>query len=290
MNNHYLGTPDARRATKAVIYARVSSTKQVTDGAGLGSQETRCREYAGHRRLDVVEVFQDDVSGSLKDRPGMKALLAFLKRHSKKEPYVVIIDDISRLARGVTAHFELRAAIQMAGGILESPSVEFGEDADSELQEYILATVAQHQRKKNAEQTRNRMRARAMGGYWVSKPPIGYRMERKAGHGRMLVPNQPYAAIIAEAFEGYASGRFETLSEVKRFLESKPVWPKDRKGEVHPERVHEMFARAVYAGHISYPDFGLYLVPGKHELLVSLATWQAAQERHKGMAKAPAMS
>jgi hypothetical protein len=48
--------------------------------------------------------------------------------------------------------------------ILESPSVEFGDDADSELREYILATVAQHQRRKNAEQTLNRMRSRVMNG------------------------------------------------------------------------------------------------------------------------------
>lgn len=31
-------------ATKAVIYARVSGAKQVREGDGLASQETRCRE------------------------------------------------------------------------------------------------------------------------------------------------------------------------------------------------------------------------------------------------------
>jgi hypothetical protein len=34
---------------KAVIYCRVSGTKQVREGDGLGSQETRCREFAGHK-------------------------------------------------------------------------------------------------------------------------------------------------------------------------------------------------------------------------------------------------
>jgi hypothetical protein len=69
------------------------------------------------------------------------------------------------LARGVKAHIELRSAIALAGGMLESPSLEFGDDADSELQEFILATVAQHQRRKNAEQTANRMQARVLNGY-----------------------------------------------------------------------------------------------------------------------------
>ena len=274
------------KPAKAVIYCRVSSIKQTREGDGLSSQETRCREFAGHRGYAVVEVFRDDVSGSLKERPGMRAMLAFLKRQ-RKEPHVVVIDDISRLARGMETHIELRAAIAIAGGVLESPSVEFGEDADSELREYILATVAQHQRRKNAEQTTNRMRARAMSGYCVTKAPIGYRMERKPGHGKMLVRDEPYASIVAEALTGYASGRFETIVEVKRFLESQPAWPKDKRGEVHQERVNELFSRPIYAGHITHEQWGLHLIPGKHEALVPLEIWLAAQDRHAGIARAP---
>ncbi len=274
------------KPTKAVIYCRVSSVKQTTDGDGLASQQTRCREFAGHRGYDVVEIFNDDVSGSTRERPGMRAMLAYLKRHHKDQT-VVIIDDISRLARNVKAHMELRAAISMVGGILESPSVEFGEDADSELREYILATVSQHSRRKNAEQTINRMKARMQNGYWVSRPPIGYRMERKPGHGKFLVRDEPYTSIVAAALEGYASGRFETIVEVKRFFESQPAWPKDKRGEVHQERVNELFARPVYAAHMSHEAWGLRLIPAKHEPLVSLETWLAVQDRHNGMAKAP---
>jgi site-specific DNA recombinase len=276
-----------RALQKAVIYCRVSGAKQVREGDGLASQETRCREFAGHRGYDVIEVFRDDISGKNAARPGMKAMLNYIRQH-RKTGCVVIIDDISRLARGVKAHMELRAAIALAGGVLESPTVEFGDDADSELQEYILATVAQHQRRKNAEQTTNRMRARAMNGYWVFHAPIGYRYEKVAAHGKMLVPDEPYASIVGEALAGYASGRFETLVEVKRFLESQPAWPKDRRGEVHYERVAELVSRAVYAGRIDHQRWGLNFVEAKHEPLISFEQWQAIQERRLGNAKAPA--
>ena len=158
--------PHVTDNTKSVIYARVSSVAQTKRGAGLESQQTRAREYAAYKNYNVMKVFEDDLSGGTAKRPGMDAMLAYLKAH-RNDPHVVIIDDISRLARSVKAHIELRAAITMAGGILESPALEFGEDADSELQEYILATVSQHQRKKNAEQTLNRMRSRVINGYWV---------------------------------------------------------------------------------------------------------------------------
>ena len=120
---------DIQPGTMAVIYCRVSSSKQTKVGDGLGSQQTRCREYARYKRLEVVETFTDDMSGSLTTRPGMKAMLGFLSKHRGKEPIVVIIDDISRLARGIEAHLQLRSAIGEAGGVLKSPTIEFGEDS-----------------------------------------------------------------------------------------------------------------------------------------------------------------
>ena len=95
---------------KAIIYCRVSSTKQTKEGDGLRSQATRCREYAKYKGYTVAEVFQDDISGGLTDRPGMKVMLRYLRKH-RSEECVVIIDDISRLARGLQAHFELRKTL-----------------------------------------------------------------------------------------------------------------------------------------------------------------------------------
>ncbi|MEO0763326.1 MAG: recombinase family protein, partial [Pseudomonadota bacterium] len=103
------------------------------------------------------------------------------------EGIVVVIDDISRLARGLEAHLQLRAAIQDAGGILESPSIEFGDDSDSILVENLLASVSQHQRQKNGEQVKNRQRARVMNGYWTFPPPAGYKYDKVPGHGKLLV-------------------------------------------------------------------------------------------------------
>ena len=274
--------------TKAVIYCRVSSTKQTVRGDGLGSQETRCREFAKYKGYEIAEVFGDDMSGSVTIRPGMTAMLAFL-RQNRKEPHAVIIDDISRLARGLMAHFELRMEIENAGGVLVSPSIEFGKDSDSQLVENLLASVSQHQRQKNGEQTINRMRARTQNGYWVFQAPVGYRYDRTGGHGKILVRDEPKASILQEALEGYASGRFETQVEVKRFLERQPSWPKDLpNGEIRNQRVYELLTRVIYAGYVEVPNWGVSLREGKHEGLISLATFEKIQDRLQSTAKAPA--
>ena len=274
--------------TKAVIYCRVSSTKQTVRGDGLGSQETRCREFAKYKGYEVTEVFRDDSSGSLTSRPGMQAMLSFLSSKSK-EPQAVIIDDISRLARGLMAHFELRVKISDAGGVLVSPSIEFGEDSDSQLVENLLASVSQHQRQKNGEQTVNRMRARVQNGYWVFQAPVGYRYERASGQGKVLVRDEPHATSLQEALEGYASGRFETQVEVKRFLERQPSFPKDLpNGEIRNQRIYDLLTRALYAGYIEAPKWNIGLRKGQHEGLISFETYEKIQTRLKSTAKAPA--
>lgn len=268
----------------AVTYARVSSTTQVVRGHGLDSQETRCLEYIQRKGYTFKAAFRNDMSGSLVTRPGMQALLAYLRRNPGTR---VIIDDISRLARGLEAHLQLRAAISAAGGVLESPSIEFGEDSDAILVEHLLASVSEHQRRKNGEQVKNRMRARAMNGYWVFPAMAGYKFEKVPGHDKLLVRDEPVASILQEVLEGFAAGRFSSLSEVKAFLDATPEWPKPPSGEVHTQSLEYIFPRVIYAGYIDLPQWDISLVKGKHEPLISFDTWSKIIERIEGNSYAP---
>ena len=273
---------------KAVIYCRVSSVSQTKRGDGLGSQDTRCREYARMKGYNVVARFDDDLTGKVVERPGMKAMLAHL-RNNRADKCIVLIDDISRLARDVEAHWELRRTILRAGGKLESPSIEFKQDADSRMVENVLAGAAQHQREKNAEQTFNRMRARLITGYWVFWKPKGYRYEKTRDQGKMLVRDEPVASILQEALEGYAIGRFDTQVEVKRFLESQPDYPKDTaNGEIRNQRITDLLTQPLYAGYLEAPNWDIALREGKHDGLISLETFEKIQHRLKEGAKAPA--
>ena len=57
MNNENSNMTGTR---SAVIYCRVSSTKQRVEGSGLESQEQRCRAYADDKGYEVEAVFPDD--------------------------------------------------------------------------------------------------------------------------------------------------------------------------------------------------------------------------------------
>ena len=282
-----LSLRQAEAGHAAVIYCRVSNSKQKTEHDGLRSQETRCREYARYRQLDIIKVFDDDISGGKVSRPGMDAMLAFLKKHRHETPFV-IIDDLSRLARGIQAHWQLRELILSAGGELISPSIEFGTDSDSKLVENMRAVVAQHQLEKNKEQTRHRMEARIKNGYWTFWAPKGFKFKKKRGMGSVLVRHEPLASIIAEGLEGFASGRFETQVELKRFFESQPQFPKDLpKGKIRNQRIKDMLTQPLYAGYVGLESWGISLRKADHEGLISFATYEKIQERLTQKARAP---
>ncbi len=264
----------------AVIYTRVSSKAQLKKGDGLASQEQRCREFADYKGYDVVEVFRDEgVSGGIVDRPAIKQMLKWLRKKQSQEP-IVLIDDISRIARGVEAHWKLRAAIGSVGAKLESPSIEFGDDSDSQLVENMLASVSQHQRQKNGEQVVNRMKARLLNGYFPFWVPTGYRYARVKGHsGKMIVHDEPHASLIKEALEGFATGRFQTQADVKRFLEPHSIFARDKNGEIHPQRIKNLLTNKIYAGYYEYKPWSVPLTKGKHEPLISWETFQRIQQR-----------
>ena len=272
---------------KAVIYCRVSTKRQTKEGNGLESQEAMCRDYADRKGYNVVAVFRDDLTGKTVNRNGLKELLAFLKA-SKRERTIVLIDDLNRLARSVRTHYAIRDAISTVGGMLESPRRVYADDPDDDLLEIMEAAFASEHRRKNAEQAKDRMKGRMLGGYWVFHAPLGYRYEKSPAGGSILVRVEPVASIIGEALNGYASGRFNSRAEVKRFMESHSGFPVCRHGFLTNEQANRILTNPVYAGYVESKMWGVSLRKGQHEGVISLETFQRNQDRLSGKTYAAA--
>lgn len=111
---------------KALLYVRVSDTKQKTEGSGQKTQEHRCREYALSRGYAVEAVFYDDVTGGgdFMKRPGMVELLNYMDARTF-ETYVVIFDDLKRFARDTEFHLKLKRAMNARGARRECLNFTF---------------------------------------------------------------------------------------------------------------------------------------------------------------------
>ncbi len=259
------------KAKKAIIYVRVSSDRQRDDGSGLESQAHRCEQYARSLGVEVEHVFSDDMSGAgdATKRPGMASMLRLVKKH-KGTPYVVIFDDLKRFARDTRGHLDLRELLKEINVEVASPNFKFDDTPEGEFIETIIAAQGQLERKQNRRQVIQKMTARFERGYYTMYPPVGYRYEKdKAGGGKILVRHEPNASIVQEALEGYASGRFQMLADVVRFLETHPTFALTKRSNVHPQNVSSMLRRVLYAGMIERPEWGISRRPGKHEAIIS---------------------
>lgn len=274
-----------KEPTKAVIYCRVSDKSQDADDAhGLQSQEIRLRDYAKRKSYDVVATFHDDISGKYAKRPALSALLDMLRR--RKRSHIVLIDSTTRLARSPRAHLKIRDDIASVAYRLESPTKVYADDPEDDPQEMMEAVFSGFQRKENAVQTKNRMHSRKLDGFFLSKAPVGYKNVKIEGRGKVIVRDEPTASIVTEALEGYAGGRFATLSDAQLWLANCPDYPERRRRALTRGTVQDMLKRSLYAGYLTMSDGRL--VRGQHEALISFETYQRIKDRMAGRANAPA--
>ncbi|MEO0871795.1 MAG: recombinase family protein, partial [Pseudomonadota bacterium] len=267
----------------AIIYCRISSLKQAADGDGLNSQEHRCRQYAAQKGYEVEAVFPDSITGGgdyLK-RPGMVALLSYLDAQAAKD-YVVIFDDLKRLARDTAAHIALRQELSSRGARVESLNFKFEETPEGKFIETIIAAQGQLEREQNSRQVVQKMKARVEKGFWVFRAPIGMKYVSAKGGGKVLVRDEPVASICQEALEGFASNRFASQTEMRRWLEAQSEFPKDKpNGEIRPQSIVRFLGKEVYAGLVSAPAWGVSLREGQHDGLISVATFERIQKKLK---------
>ncbi|MEW8026306.1 MAG: recombinase family protein [Candidatus Thiodiazotropha sp.] len=276
-------------AEECLIYCRVSDTKQKVEGSGLESQEFRCRQYAAQHQYFVEKVFHDDVSGGgdFSKRPGMMALLNYLEKNRHK-PYVVIFDDLKRLARDTMFHWQLRHAMKNFGARLECLNYRFDDTPEGEFMETLFAAQGQLERKQIGRQTRQKTKARLEAGYHAFIAPVGYKYTKSKEHGKILVKDEPTASVLTQALESFATGRFQTAREVRCFLESAPEFPKQASGRIGNTRAKEILTNPLYAGMIVYEPWGVSMRKGKHEGLITYETFCRIQDRLAGRTNAPA--
>ena len=267
----------------AIIYCRVSSEKQKTDGHGLDSQEARCREYAKNNGYVVDErmIFKDAASGGgeYTSRPGQVELVEFIDKHPLMN-FVVAVDDISRVARDVQAHFQLRYALRARGVEIVSPNFNFENSPEGEMVEGVMAMVSQYHRKGNRRQVIQKMKARLEAGYWPFARKRGFDVKKDPIHGKLAVPNEQGLKILKPAMEDFAIGNLMGTIDFCKHLVEKKFW-KGKLPEKYLTQAKAMLQDPFYAGIVVYEKWEVEPREGKHKPLISLSTHESILRRLK---------
>lgn len=265
---------------KALIYCRVSSQKQVTEGDGLQSQEMRCVNYALNKGYTIEKIFRDpgiSGGGDFIKRPAMMEILAYLDSHPT-EQYVIVFDDLKRFARDTEFHIKLRTALKVRKAVPECLNYNFDDSPEGRFTETIFAAQAQLEREQNREQVINKQKARLERGYAVFCPPMGLEYRKDPEHGKLLFPIEPKALIIKEALEGFSKGIFFTQKDVRDFLNKQKL----KTTPISFEGVKRILTQPLYAGLIEYLPWSVERRQGHHKGIISVETFEMIEERLNG--------
>jgi site-specific DNA recombinase len=263
-----------------LIYTRVSSKKQETEGSGLQSQEERCIRELSALNVPHIRTFPDSYSGGgdFMNRPSMRELLAYIDSNPQKQ-YVVIFDDLSRLARDVVFHIKLRAEFRARDVILKCLNYNFDESEEGSFIEVVFASKAELDRKQNRRQVVQKMKARLDGGYWTFSTKKGYDYIKDSLHGNILIPNEE-GFILKEALEAFAVGNLVRKIDVCRFLGERNFWKNQKKlAEARISHVTELMIDPFYCGDIEYPAWDVTRRKGHHEPLITTDTHERILSR-----------
>ncbi|WP_375574232.1 recombinase family protein [Ahrensia marina] len=272
-----------------LIYARVSDIKQATDGDGLESQKHRCQKYVEQKGGIVAATFSDVFTGggNYKNRSGVMEMLDYIDAHPKKR-YILCFDDTKRFARDTEFFLKLFRELGDRGVVLECLNFKIDNSPEGIFILTMIVAQGELERKQNQRQVVQKMTARLEQGHWTFHAPAGYKFIRSSQGGKVMVRDEPLATFIADVLNRFANGSLQTQAEVKRELETNPLFPKSPRGEVYAYRVTRILTQPIYAGYVHMPSWDIPLREGQHEPLIDWKTFQRNKERLATGGHAPA--
>ena len=269
---------------EGIIYARVSSHKQLTDGNGLSSQISACRAFAKKKNIEVIKVIEDPAqSGGSIYRPGIMDLVACLVER-KKLTYI-IFDELSRLSRNTEEYYDLKRQIsKLKGVLLSADGSTIDEDPESRVREGMRVVFADYERANNRRRVMRRQRERLRAGYWVFRAPIGYHHENK-----VMKIDEDRAKYIRKIFHDFSQGKYTTYQAIKDSDEAKLlINPKSNTSYVLKVcDIKKMLKNKIYIGKIELKKWGVEETDGVHEAIIDERTFYKVQDQlnQKGVKK-----
>ena len=242
---------------KAAIYARYSSENQRPES--IEDQISACRRLASNKKFTILEehIYSDYAqSGSRKDRIGLNALLTASQQH----PFdVVLVDDLSRLARDnflmlsvlADLNFEGVRVISVADGLDSS-------DEEATLGIQIRGIFNELQLRDLKKKTMRGLIGQKKRGFSVGERTMGYKSvpvgeisidkkgkARPEGYKVEIEPRE--SAIVVRIFEDYKAGN--SINRIVKTLNEEGVLGRNKiAGTWSPGTISRILDNEKYVG------------------------------------------
>jgi len=196
---------------RVVLYARVSTTRQMQKELSIPDQIAKCREFCAERNYEICdEIVEAGTATSDEYRPQFQAMIE--RGLAKPASFdAIIVHSLSRFYRDDVAQEFIRRKLMKNGVQVISATQDFGEGAMADLTRRIMGIVDELNSKETSKHVKRTMVANAKEGWWTaSRAPFGYEIQVAEVVGtrqrRRLKIHPDHGALVQLIFKLYLEG------------------------------------------------------------------------------------
>jgi site-specific DNA recombinase len=192
---------------KVIIYCRVSTVRQVREGASLEDQRRACLEYCKANNHEMVHIFMEEgESATTLDRTELTKLTNFCQMNRGKVEAMVVYA-VDRVSRDTLDYKILKALLGKYGVSIRSVTQTAVDDSpEGGLMEHLLSGFSEYENKQRTRRTVTGMKGKIERGGWPFKAPLGYRNVTSEQDKRVMVLDAERAPLVRQALEMFTTG------------------------------------------------------------------------------------
>jgi site-specific DNA recombinase len=255
-----------------LLYARVSTDRQVKEGHSLEDQIQRLSKFARDKSWRILEVYKDG-GKSGKSTAGRPEFNRMLDRcASDDDVQAVLLEETDRFARNAEDHLAVKTFLKKHNVLLittEQPN--FGDDPTGKFVDLIMAGANQLQREITGQKTKRTMVALAEKGIQPGAAVIGYLNSFKKGVPWLL--DDERVPFVEEIFRLFKTGNY-SVHTLEEMMYQQGLRTKNGK-KVHSSQIHRMLTDVRYCGWVKYD--GKIYKNGQHPKIVSISDIKQAE-------------
>ncbi len=258
---------------KAVLYARVSSSRQEKEGFSIPAQIKFLREYALKNDIEIVEEFVEAETAKKAGRAEFNRMVDYLQQHEDER--IILVEKVDRLYRNLPDYGTIDNIKGLEIHFVKENEI-LSENSRSGIKFMIGIRVlmAKQYVDNLAEESAKGLNERIEQGYALY-PPLGYMYGNDGTHKHAIIKDPERAEYAVRAFNLFVYENLSASSINNILYEEGLRNPDGNKYAV--STIQRMFRNVMYVGDYMYQ--GKLYPNGKHEALISRELFQLAQNK-----------
>lgn len=258
---------------KAVLYARVSSTRQDKDGFSIPAQIKYLKEYAEKSGIEIVEEFVEAETAKKAGRTQFNNMVSYLQ--ANEDSRIILVEKVDRLYRNLVDYCTIDNIKGLEVHFVKENEI-LSENSRSSIKFMIGIRVlmAKQYIENLAEESKKGLDERIEQGYALY-PALGYKYGDDGTHKHAIIIDPERAPYAKRAFEMFVYDNY-SASTINNILYEEGLRNPDG-NKYSTSTIQRMFHNVMYVGDYMYQ--GKYYPDGKHPALISRELFQQVQNK-----------